>query len=100
MATYHSKTGRAKGSNDKIVVPSWDSVWDSFKEENVKTTVEAMNAEGWKTIQQAAQSIGISRNHMNALANEGKMEMTKRKVFLAGVTREVNFVRPNATTCQ
>lgn len=94
MATHHSKTGRAKSSHDKIVIPSWDSIWDSFKEENTKTTIEAMNAEGWKTIQQAAKESGISRPHINCLANSGKLERVKRKVFLSGLTREVNFVRP------
>jgi hypothetical protein len=94
MATHHSKTGRAKSSHDKIVVPSWDSVWESFKKDNTKTTIEAMEAEGWKTEAQAAQETGVSRQRINSLANSGKMEKTKKKVFLSGLTREVNFVRP------
>jgi hypothetical protein len=100
MATHHSKTGRAKGSNDKIVVPSWDNVWASFNAENEKTTIESMNADGWKTIQQAAKESGLSRARINHIANEGKLERIKRKIFVNGVTREVNFVRPKATTCQ
>ena len=94
MATHHSKTGRAKSSNDKIVVPSWDSVWDSFKEKNTKTTIEAMNAEGWKTEKQVAQDTGISRKNINYLSNNGKLDVIKKKVLIDGITREINFVRP------
>lgn len=100
MATHHSKTGRTKGPDDKIVVPSWDSVWDSFNEENSKTTVEAMNAEGWKTEAQASEESGLSRKRINDLANSGRMDRVKKKVFLSGLTREVNFVRPKPTTSQ
>jgi hypothetical protein len=100
METTHSKTRRTKGSSPKIVIDSWDSVWDSFKEENTKTTIEAMNAEGWKTIEQAAQECGLSKCHINHMANDGKMESVKKRVFLGGITREINFVRPKSTNCQ
>ena len=95
MATHHSKTSRAKGSNAQIVVPSWDSVWESFNAENQKTTIEAMNADGWKTLQQAADDSGLSRPRMNQIANEGKLETIKKKVYYAGKTREFVFVRPS-----
>jgi hypothetical protein len=96
MATHHSKTGRAKSSNDKIVVPSWDSVWESFKDSSILTTIEEMNEQGWKTIQQASQMIGLSRPHINAMAVNGKFERVKRKVWHSGKSREINFVRPKA----
>jgi len=94
METTHSKTCRTKSTSPKIVVESWESVWDSFKEENAKTTIEAMNAEGWKTLEQAAKECGLSKCHINHVANGGKMESVKKKVFLSGLTREINFVRP------
>jgi hypothetical protein len=75
-------------------------VWDSFKGGAIKTTVEAMNAEGWKTESQAAQETGISRQRINTLANSGKMDKIKKRVFLSGLTREINFVRPKVTTSQ
>jgi hypothetical protein len=94
METTHSKTSRTKKPAPKIVVPSWDSVWASFNAENEKTTIESMNAEGWKTVQQAARDSGLSRPRINHIANEGKLERIKRKIFINGVTREINFVRP------
>ena len=100
MATHHSRSKGTKGTDVKIVVPSWDSVWASFNAENEKTTIESMNAEGWKTIQQAAKESGLSRPRINYIANEGKLERIKRKIFVNGVTREVNFVRPKLTISQ
>lgn len=94
METTHSKTSRTKKPAPKIVVNHWDDVWASFKEDNETTTIEAMNAEGWKTIEQTAQEIGLSRTHINTMANVGNLERTKRKVFTGGKTREINFVRP------
>lgn len=100
MATHHSTSRRTKSTNDKIVVPSWDSVWASFNAENQKTTIEDMNAEGWKTSQQVAESTGLSRSYINQLSNCGKFESAKRKVYVGGKTREIVFVRPKITTCQ
>jgi hypothetical protein len=94
MATHHSKTRRAKGSHDKIVVPSWESIWASFNAENEKTTIESMNVEGWKTIVQASKSCGLSSSRVNQMANEGKMDRIKKRVWCGGLTREINFVRP------
>lgn len=94
MATHHSKTGRAKGSNDKIVVPSWDEVWESFDRDNQKTTIEAMNAEGWRTVDQVIQKTGLSSPRIYNMMREGKFESVKKKVFHTGKTRDINFVRP------
>jgi hypothetical protein len=94
MATHHSKTGRAKSPDDKIVVPSWDSVWQSFQDSSALTTIEKMNEQGWKTIGQTSEVIGLSRPHINAMANIGKLDRVKRKVLLSGKSREINFVRP------
>jgi hypothetical protein len=96
MATHHSKTSRTKGTNAQIVVPSWDSVWQSFKESNESTTIEAMNAEGWKTIKQASTESGYAENYINAMALRGvKMELKKIKVPCEnGCVRKLNFVRP------
>jgi len=94
MATHYSTSRRAKGSNAKIVVPSWDDVWASFNAENPRTTIEAMNVEGWKTLEQASEAIGLSKVHVNHMANDGKMEIIKKRVYHGGATREMAFVRP------
>jgi hypothetical protein len=94
METTHSKTRRTKGSSPKIVVPSWDSVWESFKEDNTKTTIEAMEAEGWKTVRDVARMTNLSRQRVLELANSDKMESVKKKVIQTGKTREMVFVRP------
>lgn len=95
MATCYRTSGRTKSSHAKIVVPSWDSVWDSFNAENQKTTIAAMNAEGWKTIPQVAELTGLSKPRINEMALNGKkFELIKRKIFHHGQTRTINFVRP------
>ena len=95
METTHSKTSRTKKPASKIVVESWGDVWASFNADHQKTTIEAMEAEGWKTIKQSANDIGISIPRMNQIANEGKlMEKTKKKVYYFGKIRELAFVRP------
>ncbi len=94
MATHYSKTRGAKSSNDKIVVPSWDSVWDSFKEARTKTTTEDMEAEGWKLAILAAKEVGLSRQAMFDLISKDMVESTKRKINYSGKTREMVFVRP------
>jgi len=53
-----------------------------------------MNAEGWKTIEQASKEIGLSRPRINQMANDGIIERIKRKISDDGITREINFVRP------
>ncbi len=100
MATHHSKTGRAKSSNDKIVVPSWDSVWQSFKDTNEKTTVEAMRADGWRLVADVAQELGLSKQGIFDQINSRKLDSIKKKVYLEGKTREMRFVRPKVTTSQ
>jgi len=97
METTHSKTRRTKGSSPKIVVQSWDKVWESFKEDNTKTTVEAMNAEGWKTVNQVSEETGLSISRINGMVHEKKVENVKKKVYISGKTREINFIRPKST---
>jgi hypothetical protein len=94
METTHSKTRRTKGSSPKIVIQSWDSVWESFDTDNQKTTIEAMNAEGWRTVDQVMQKAGLSSPRIYNMVREGKFETVKKKVFYAGKTRDIKFVRP------
>jgi hypothetical protein len=94
METTHSKTRRAKGSSPKIVVQSWDSVWDSFKESRTKTTTEDMEADGWKLAILAAKEVGLSRQAMFDLISKDMVESTKKKIDYSGKTREMVFVRP------
>jgi hypothetical protein len=100
MATHHSKTGRAKGTDDKIVVPSWDSIWQSFKATNEKTTVEAMRSDGWRLVADVAQELGLSKQGVFDQINSNKLDSIKKKVYLEGKTREMRFVRPKVTTSQ
>ena len=100
METTHSKTRRAKGSSPKIVVQSWDNVWQSFKEDHTKTSVESMEAEGWKLALDAAKEVGLSRQAMFDLISNGKVDSIKAKINYSGKTREMTFVRPKLTTCQ
>lgn len=97
METTHSKTSRTKKPAPKIVVESWDEVWQSFGQ---RSTIELMNKAGWKTVTQAAESTGLSRPRINSIAHEGGFEWIKEKVYSGGKTREMVFVRPKATTCQ
>jgi len=36
----------------------------------------------------------LSRPHINAMANSGKLDRIKRKVLIGGKSREINFIRP------
>lgn len=94
MATHNSTTKRTKSPNAQIVVPSWDKVWESFDSRNTKTTVEAMNTEGWRTIDQVVQKTQLSNPRVHNLIREGKFESVKKKVLYFGRTREIVFVRP------
>jgi hypothetical protein len=100
METTHSKTSRAKKPASKIVVPSWDSVWQSFKKTNEKTTVEAMRAEGWRLVAEVADDLGLSRQGVFDQINSKKLDSIKRKIYFDAKTREMRFVRPKPTTCQ
>jgi len=94
METTHSKNRRTKGTPSKIVIDSWDTVWGSFKKENTQTTIEEMNAEGWKTVAQVAEETSLSTSRINGMVSEKKLDSVKRKVDRNGTTREINFVRP------
>ena len=94
MATHHSTPRRTKSSNAKIVVPSWDSLWQSFKDSNEKTTIEAMAKDGWKLTGDAAKEIGLSKQGIFDQINSGRLESVKKKIFFDRKTREMTFVRP------
>ena len=100
MATHNSTAKRTKSPNAQIVVPSWDKVWESFDSQNTKTTVEAMNAEGWKTIDQVARKTELSSPRVHNMIREGKFDSVKKKILYSGKTREMVFVRPRLTICQ
>jgi hypothetical protein len=70
-------------------------MWESFDNHNQKTTIEAMNAEGWRTIDQVIQKTGLSSPRIYNMIREGKFETIKKKVYHAGKTRDLTFVRPN-----
>jgi hypothetical protein len=53
-----------------------------------------MNAEGWRTIDQVMAKTGLSSPRIYNMIREGKFESIKRKIFHAGKTRDIKFVRP------
>ena len=100
MATHHSTTKRTKSTNAQIVVPPWDSVWQSFKETNEKTTVEAMRADGWRLVAEVADELGMSKQGLFDQIRCKKLDSAKKKIYFDGKTRDMRFVRPKVTTCQ
>jgi hypothetical protein len=101
METTHSKTGRTKGSAPKIVVPSWDSLWESFTNNNTQTTIEAMNAEGWRSVDQVMSVTGLSNSRIYNMIREGKFDCEKKRIKKdGGPARILSFVRPKVTTSQ
>jgi hypothetical protein len=100
MATHHSKTRRAKSSNDKIVVPSWDEMWESLGRDNIFTTIEAMNAKGWKTVDQVMKITGLSNSRIRNMISEERFDREKKRVRDNGTIKTMNFVRPKTTTSQ
>ena len=100
METTHSKNRRTKGSAPKIVISSWEDVWDSFSKENALTSIEAMNAEGWRTVSQVIKATSLSDSRIYNMIREEKFECQKKKVKEGGVTKTINFIRPRVTTSQ
>jgi hypothetical protein len=100
METTHSKTSRTKKPAPKIVISSWDKVWESIGKDASLTTIEAMNAEGWKTVDQVTEITGLSNTRIRNMINEQKFDREKKKVRDGGTVKTLNFVRPKATTCQ
>jgi len=94
METTHSKTRRTKGSAPKIVVPSWDKVWESIGKESALTTIEAMNAEGWKTVDQVTKITGLSNTRIRNMIGEKRFDRVKKKVKDCGTIKTMNFIRP------
>jgi gamma-glutamyl:cysteine ligase YbdK (ATP-grasp superfamily) len=100
METAHSKTNRAKKPASKIVVNQWDDVWRSFKDNSEYTTIEAMNADGWKTVDQVMKITGLSNSRIRNMISEEKFDREKKRVKDGGTIKTMNFVRPKATTYQ
>jgi hypothetical protein len=71
-----------------------EKAWEAFFVSNATTTIEAMNAEGWKTIEQIAKATGKSERTINKLAYSDTMETEKKRVPINGATRMVVFMRP------
>lgn len=76
---------------------SWGDVWESFKEDHSKTSIESMEAEGWKTAINAAKEVGLSRQSMFDLIARGRVDSIKVKIDYSGKTREMTFVRPKTS---
>ena len=94
METTHSKTSRTKKPAPKIVISSWDKVWESIGKDSKLTTIEAMNAEGWKTVGQVMEITSLSSSRIRNMIVEGKFDSEKKKVKDEGTIKTMNFVRP------
>ena len=94
METTHSKTRRTKKPAPKIVIPSWDKVWESVGRDAAFTTIEAMNAEGWKTVDQVTKITGLSNTRIRNMIGEERFDRVKKKVKDGGTIKTMNFVRP------
>ena len=94
METTHSKTSRTKKPAPKIVISSWDKVWESISKDASLTTIEAMNAEGWKTVDQVTEITGLSNTRIRNMIVEKKFEREKKKVKDGGTVKTLNFIRP------
>jgi hypothetical protein len=100
METTHSKANRTKKPAPKIVISSWDKVWESVGRDASFTTIEAMNAEGWKTVSQVMEITSLSSSRIRNMVCEGKFDREKKRVKDGGTIKTINFVRPKATTSQ
>ena len=100
METTHSKTSRTKKSAPKIVISSWDKVWESIGKDASLTTIEAMNAEGWKTVGQVMEITSLSGSRIRNMIVEGKFDSEKKKVKDDGTVKTMNFVRPKYSPSQ
>jgi hypothetical protein len=94
METTHSKASRTKKPAPKIVISSWDKVWESVGRDASFTTIEAMNAEGWKTVDQVTKITGLSNTRIRNMIGEGKFDREKKRVKDGGTIKTINFVRP------
>lgn len=73
-----------------------EEAWGAFFAANTRTTIEEMNKDGWKTIQQVAEATGKSDRTINKLAYSDSMETVKKTVMNNGSSRPTIFMRPKA----
>jgi hypothetical protein len=92
MATHRSSTRRTKGKSNQIVVGSWDDAWS--RESSQATTIESMNADGWKTIRQASEAMGINASTIGSRVRNGYFDTIQKRALSGGCHRMVNFIRP------
>lgn len=71
-----------------------EDAWKAFFESNKTVTIEQMNAEGWKTVEQVASESGLSLSRVSGIIGEGGFDVVKKKAQLKGRVREMNFIRP------
>ena len=96
MATAHSKTQRAKGNSDTIVIKSaWSVAFESLK---VKS-LDDYRKEGWKTVGDIIKESGASvecaaakKRLLRLGLYEHRAEMVKRD----GTTIKTSMFRPKA----
>jgi hypothetical protein len=75
-------------------------VWESIGKESALTTIEAMNAEGWKTVDQVMKITGLSDSRIRNMIGEERFDRVKKKVKDSGTIKTINFVRPKTTISQ
>lgn len=78
----------------KKIEAAWDALWEDHKKQSEVETIESMNAEGWKTLEQAASKLGLHKVSLYHRIRSGCYEVKKVRVRTGGAIRLTNFIRP------
>lgn len=94
MATACSKTRRAKGNPNEIVVPSPQDAWDAyFQKEAIKDSVESLWESGWVSIYSFMDRVGLARTAAERKAVRDSLLVKVFSVPWHGKIRRVLFVK-------
>jgi hypothetical protein len=88
MATAHSKTQRAKGNADTIVIDS--SFWDSFQVRVVYQPKE-LEAKGYRNSEFLAKKFNVTNGHVAPPAKRAGLESELFDTDLNGTVRRMRW---------
>lgn len=72
-----------------------EEAWGAYFAANATVDIDAMNADGWRTLQQIADITGTTGDAAkHILRRSTDIERKKCRVVLNGQTRAINFYRP------
>lgn len=88
-----TRTKKKSSSPEPSVV---QAAWDAFYKESETEDLDALNAEGWKTLEQVASATGRARNTVDSATKKSARfeRRAVRVVALNGTVRRVTIVRP------